>query len=112
MSNLEEPTLSMNKTCPISNVASEGCSDGMKFLLSQDSQFNESIPIHGIPLSVRPQLCKRCAASVRRRRSSGSRILLPVWYFSEIDSDSTQEISETRVGAEGTKLGTEHIAIK
>src|SRR5205823_13066992 len=42
--------MSMNKTCPISNFTSEGCSDGMKFLLSQDSQFNESIPIHGIPL--------------------------------------------------------------
>src|SRR6266513_593782 len=33
--------MSMNKTCPISNFTSEECSDGMNFLLSQNSRFNE-----------------------------------------------------------------------
>src|SRR5438552_12202716 len=56
--------------------------------------------------------CKHGAASARRTRSSGSRFLLPIRHLGEIDSDPPQEISETRVGAEGTEFGTEQIAIK
>jgi len=36
--------MSMNKTCPISNLTSAECSDGMSLLLSQTSRFNEPIP--------------------------------------------------------------------
>src|SRR6266568_8918408 len=61
---------------------------------------------------TRPRLCKHCAASARRRSSSGSRILLPIRHFSKIDSDLTQKITETRVGTERTKLRTKHIAVK
>ena len=40
--------MSMNKTCPISNFMSEERPDGMRFLLSQNSRFNELIPTQDI----------------------------------------------------------------
>src|SRR2546426_12831565 len=59
-----------------------------------------------------PPLCKRSAVSARRRNYSVSLFVLPRECFRGIDSGSAQEISETRIGTERTKLGTEHIAIK
>src|SRR6266403_802686 len=44
MSNLEYPTMSMNKTCPISNFRSEEDPDGIGFVLSRKSRFNELFP--------------------------------------------------------------------
>src|SRR6266436_1912663 len=66
--------MSMNKTCPISNFMSEECSGGMRFLLSQTSRLNEPIPLEA-SLPVRPEPCKRCAASAPRRSSSDSWLL-------------------------------------
>src|SRR6266446_1374560 len=63
--------MSMNKTWPISNFTSEDCSDDMRFLLSQPRRLNESIPFDAL-LSPRPQLCKHCAASARRRSCRSS----------------------------------------
>src|SRR5437899_11456391 len=65
--------MSMNKTCPISNFSSVECSDGMKFyylktsFLTSRFQFKTS--------HARPQPCKRCAPSSRRRSSSDSWLL-------------------------------------
>ena len=44
--------MSMNKTCPISNFTSEEDSDGIGFILSRNSEGNESI-------SAQPFLAQR-----------------------------------------------------
>src|SRR5437660_5551792 len=60
----------------------------------------------------RQRLCKHFAALARRRSCADSLFVLQRECFRGVDSGSPQKISETRIGTERTKFGTEHIAIK
>src|SRR5437868_11255484 len=60
--------MSMNKTCPISNFTSEEYSDGIGFVLSRNSRFNESISAHRPFTSAFARLPSSSDSAVTSRR--------------------------------------------